>query len=91
MNLQRNGRGSSCRDAGAHRMHTVGSYGAQNGAQNGADISPEKGWVKNGAPLATVYPPYQSWRKILDAASALNRGTIFAELDKPFCPCGQTM
>lgn len=35
-------------------------------------------------PIAMLYVPYQSWRKIYEPAVGLERGTIFEELDKPF-------
>lgn len=35
-------------------------------------------------PIAMLYVPYQSWRKIYDTQVGLERGTIFEELDKPF-------
>lgn len=34
--------------------------------------------------LAMVYAPCQSWQKLYESAKALSRGTLFAELDKPF-------
>ncbi|NLZ45903.1 MAG: spore coat associated protein CotJA [Clostridiales bacterium] len=35
-------------------------------------------------PLAMCYVPMQKWDKIYDPVTGLQRGTIFAELDKPF-------
>lgn len=35
-------------------------------------------------PLAMAYVPMQKWRKIYSNDVALNRGTIFEELDLPF-------
>ena len=38
-----------------------------------------------GAPsLAMVYSPLQDFREIYDTDKALERGTLFAELDLPF-------
>ena len=34
--------------------------------------------------LAMVYSPYQEWQNIYNGEKALENGTIFAELDKPF-------
>lgn len=34
--------------------------------------------------LAMVYPPIQQFRLLYDSSTALSRGTIFRELDKPF-------
>lgn len=33
---------------------------------------------------AMAYVPFQTWRKVYDPSVALDRGTIFPELDKPF-------
>lgn len=35
-------------------------------------------------PIGMAYVPYQQWRKVYEPAVALERGTIFEELDKPF-------
>ena len=35
-------------------------------------------------PIGMAYVPRQQWRDIYDNGKALMRGTIFAELDKPF-------
>lgn len=34
--------------------------------------------------LAMVYSPYQEWQNIYSGEKAMEAGTIFAELDKPF-------
>ena len=36
-------------------------------------------------PIAMAYVPYQRWCGTYDACRALERGTIFPELDLPFC------
>lgn len=40
-------------------------------------------WGLEGYPLAIVYSPLQEWINIYDEMTALERGTLFAELDKP--------
>ena len=35
-------------------------------------------------PVGMLYVPYQSWQGIYDPQVALERGTIFEALDKPF-------
>ena len=35
-------------------------------------------------PIAMAYVPWQRWGQIYPMEQALNRGTIFPELDKPF-------
>ena len=38
----------------------------------------------NSMPIAMAYVPIQQWGEIYDLDKAFSRGTIFAELDKPF-------
>lgn len=38
----------------------------------------------NSLPLAMAYVPIQKWREIYGSDVALDRGTLFSELDKPF-------
>lgn len=42
------------------------------------------GWGLLDHPLAMVYAPYQFFREVYSPDVALNRGTMFAELDLPF-------
>lgn len=42
------------------------------------------GWGLYEYPLAMAYAPYQNWRNIYKEDTALQRGTIFSELDLPF-------
>lgn len=35
-------------------------------------------------PIAMAYVPWQQWKDLYDLPKALESGTIFAELDKPF-------
>lgn len=39
----------------------------------------EKNWA-----LAMAYVPWQQWGDLYDEAVALQRGTLFPDLDKPF-------
>lgn len=39
----------------------------------------------DSAPLAMAYVPMQRWERTYDLDVALDRGTIFPELDLPFC------
>ncbi len=45
-------------------------------------------WGLAGYPLAGVYAPLQEWRDAYDEETALARGTLFRELDKPFLGAG---
>ena len=40
-------------------------------------------WGLSEYPLAMVYAPCQSFRALYDTATALDRGTLFTELDLP--------
>lgn len=42
------------------------------------------GWGLEEYPLAMMYAPYQVWRHIYALDVALERGTLFGELDLPF-------
>lgn len=35
-------------------------------------------------PIGMCYVPWQKWGRVYDACSALERGTLFPDLDKPF-------
>lgn len=39
-------------------------------------------------PIAMAYVPWQRWRDLYDSNKGFHRGTIFRELDKPFCGKG---
>ena len=41
------------------------------------------GWGLHEYPLAMVYAPYQTWRQLYTPEVALERGTLFQELDLP--------
>lgn len=43
--------------------------------------------VENPTSLAMVYSPKQAFDNLYETEKALARGTLFAELDKPFSPC----
>ncbi len=35
-------------------------------------------------PVGMAYVPYQQWKNVYEPSVALERGTIFEDLDKPF-------
>lgn len=39
----------------------------------------------DGCPLAMAYVPMQIWQQLYDPEVGFDKGTIFKELDKPFC------
>ena len=57
-------------------------------AQNGCASGRCGGWGIEGHPLAMVYSPCQAWRDAYAPEVALERGTLFSELDLPFEPSG---
>ena len=54
-------------------------------SQNGnAGCNNGMGWGLREHPLGMVYSPYQYFRQLYSPDAALNRGTVFSELDLPF-------
>ena len=45
--------------------------------------TPTHGWGLQNYPLAMVYSPYQSWQNLYTPDVALEKGTLFGELDLP--------
>lgn len=45
--------------------------------------TPKQGWGLRDYPLAMVYSPYQSWQNLYTPDLALEKGTLFSELDLP--------
>ncbi len=50
--------------------------------------APGSKWGLVEYPLASVYAPLQEWRDTYDEEMALQHGTLFHELDKPFLGAG---
>lgn len=48
----------------------------------------EKEHVPDDMPIAMAYVPWQRWKCIYEAGKGFHRGTIFEELDLPFCGKG---
>jgi len=53
----------------------------QTGARNDCILS--------GKSLASVYSPFQEFHQLYDPREGLCRGTVFCELNKPFCAYGR--
>ena len=68
------------------RMETAGGGCgcAQTNPCVGYEGCSEGSWGLCEHPLAMVYAPCQYFRALYDPATALNRGTLFTELDLPF-------
>ena len=43
-----------------------------------------QGWGIKGYPLASVYAPLQNFDEVYNMETALEKGTVFCELDLPF-------
>lgn len=79
-------------NAGMRRMN----YGYNNGCKNSCmrtDYRNHNGCCERedrleGMPIAMAYVPWQSWKRIYEAGEGFHRGTIFEELDLPFCGKG---
>ena len=53
--------------------------------RSGRPESPETSRLPNDMPLAMAYVPFQQWEMPYAENTALERGTMFPSLDKPFC------
>lgn len=60
------------------------NYQDDRNSSNGCQSRCESNWGLSDHPLAMMYSPYQSWRNVYKNDTALERGTMFAELDLPF-------
>ena len=68
-------------------MNGANSGGSLGGAMDSGDSlgGPVSGCAARQ--LAMVYSPYQCWRMLYSPDKALERGTLFEELDKPLEEC----
>ncbi len=97
MNYQRACRSGSCyQGMGAMQRMAPGYKKQENDyAMYSRTPSPHSGRQQSdlrlpvATSLAMVYSPIQYWRDIYDIDCALERGTLFAELDKPLCSAGK--
>ena len=66
-------------------MNCTGRAMPQYGSRSCRQKSPDR-WDNWGDefPIGMGYVPWQRWRDLYEPAKALQVGTIFAELDKPF-------
>ena len=58
------------------------------GEENHSQFPARATWGLENYPLASVYSPIQQWRNLYEPEAALERGTLFKELDLPFV-CGE--
>ena len=77
--------GCGCRDMRNTDQPDCGCGNARNAAPRcGGCGTDEGGWGLHEHPLAMAYSPLQVWRNVYELETALERGTMFVELDKPF-------
>lgn len=76
---------------GGHRLRLSGNQTAANGKGKTRNVSvrgeaevDEKIFANDNIPLAIAYVPMQRWQLLYEENIALDRGTIFRDLDKPF-------
>lgn len=53
-------------------------------AEKPCSCSQENPYIRNEFPVAMAYVPWQKFSKVYEPDKALEAGTIFPELDKPF-------
>jgi len=75
-------------DGGNGRRRCDGTMPEERQHQNGRSAAKD-GWGLYEHPLAMVYSPYQIFRDVYPADVALDRGTLFSELDLPFERAGK--
>ena len=54
------------------------------GSERNSSCTGKHSWGLENHPLAMVYSPLQSFDNLFDMDTALNKGTMFCELDLPF-------
>ena len=75
-------------NGGVHSTPTAPRGGREQSGQGGLSCNPGGASVENyrlmNFPLGMVYSPIQEWRNAYDVDMALERGTLFRELDMPW-------
>ncbi len=91
MNYQRSCKNNSCYAGSANIQRTAPKYqpGTSSIAVRTSGASQSDLKLPIATSLAMVYSPMQLWRDIYDTECALERGTLFAELDKPLLSSGK--
>ncbi len=73
-----------------HSNSRINCRGEESAQRMTAPQAAQRGtWGLENHPLASVYSPIQHWRELYEPDEALERGTLFKELDLPFL-CGDT-
>lgn len=76
--------GCDCSRSGSGQEREHDSAGMEKKSQKQGSCGCHRDDELAGMALAMAYVPWQSWRKVYDVCKALQIGTIFGELDKPF-------
>ena len=63
------------------------------GCERSCTYMRQKGYLEESEsyPIGMSYTPWQSWKCTYDSHRGLMSGTIFPELEKPFCAAGRCM
>ncbi|MCD8119008.1 MAG: spore coat associated protein CotJA [Lachnospiraceae bacterium] len=77
------GKNTDC-GCGGNGSRSGGTMGGPHGIVGFAGTDGPAAPVPQDAAFAMAYVPVQPWGEIYDLDKALQRGTIFADLDKPF-------
>ena len=71
-------------DEGYIRRMLDGGCAQGDDGENSTNVTPRRSWgLVGGYPLAMVYSPYQNWQNLYTPDVALEKGTLFGELDLP--------
>lgn len=69
-------------------MSRMGEHRKSCGCETTHRTSPCNNDALSELPIAMAYVPWQKWRNICELGKAFQNGTIFEELNKPFCGKG---
>lgn len=83
-NIRREGHNCNCVDTRTFKRQSEENNCSCSEEQNHHSCAEECMENLCEMPLAMAYVPWQNWRNIYEICKGFQRGTIFAELDKPF-------
>ena len=73
-----------CSNGGCSQNGLFERLSEQSGGICQTDEQKRQSWGLKNYPLAMVYSPIQDFDNLFDTEQALDRGTLFSELDLPF-------
>ncbi|MFR4352094.1 MAG: spore coat associated protein CotJA [Roseburia sp.] len=65
------------------------NYNMQGGVERSCACTPEASYIRSEYVPGMAYVPWQYFTNVYDTDKALEVGTIFPELDKPFLAAGR--